>query len=415
MNIATTIALPVIPPLDPALFVDVDMFGQAIKADPTPWFRQWAGKPPFYVMHEGHPHVVICGHEQVKWAFTNPDVISAVPQKGWGTDQFDYFNGLPLIVEFDPPEHSRMRRLMAPGFTPKRVAGFQPAITALVDGLVEQVRAKGHFDMIEDFAGPLMYSLLLGGVFEFPQEVWPIFINLSNALELVATVPEGAPKPQKYLDAFNAALDYVGKLIEERRVSPRDDLIGSVIAAHDEAGALSTRELFSTLVQLFTGGLGTVIATSSNCMVRLLRNPDQLQLLRNDMSLLNSAIEECLRMDSLGNFRHRYVVKENVIDGVPIYPGMVAHMSLGCANYDPGTYPDPYRFDIRRDPREIMTFGFGPHFCPGNVLARTVIRTVIGKLLTTFPKIRFADPGETIVYGGMPTERFPLHVNLRVD
>lgn len=415
MNIATTIEMPVIPPLDPALFVDVDMFGQAIKADPTPWFRQWADKPPFYVTIEGHTHVVLCRHEHVKWALTNHDVISAVPHKGWGTDQFDYFNGLPLVLDFDPPEHSRMRRLMAPGFTPKQVNRLQPTINAMVDGLIEQVRAKGRFDMIDDFSGPLMYSLLLGGVFEFPQEDWPIFINLSNALELVATVPEGAPKPQKYLDAFNACHDYVGQLIEERRLAPKDDLIGGVIAAHDEAGKLSTEELFSTLVQLFTGGLGTVIATSTNCMNRLLRNPDQLQMLRDDMSLLNGAIEECLRVDSLGNFRHRFVVQEHVIDGVPIYPGMVAHMSLGCANFDPDVYPDPFRFDITRDPRNIMTFGYGAHFCPGNVLARSVLRTIIGKLITAFPNIRLADPDETIVYGGMPTERFPLHVNVQVD
>jgi cytochrome P450 len=94
---------------------------------------------------------------------------------------------------------------------------------------------------------------------------------------------------------------------------------------------------------------------------------------------------------------------------------MVAHMALGCANYDPEVYADPFRFDITRNPRDIMTFGFGPHFCPGNVLARSVLRTVIGTLVQTFPNIRLANPDETIVYGGMPTERFPLRVLLQVD
>ena len=416
MNSIVKIDVPVPPPLDPDLFVDVDLFGQAIKADPSALFIQWADKPPFYVKVDGHIHAVLCQHDQVQWALTHPEIISSEPQKGWGADQFDYFNGLPLVLDYDPPEHSRMRRLMAPGFTPKRIASFRTAIDTMVKELIDEMTVKGQFDLVEEFAAPLMYGLLLGGLFEFPRDVWPVLINMSNAMALVATVSEGAPKPAAYMEAYDAAYAFCGNLIEERRnAPPMDDLVGSIIKAHDDEGLLSTTELFSTLVQLFTGGLGTVIATSSNCILRLLRHPDQLQLLRDNPNLLNQAIEECLRIDSLGNFRHRFVIKDHIIDGVPIYRGMIVHLSLGAANYDPAKYPDPARFDIMRNPRDILTFGYGPHFCPGNVLARSVLRAAVGQLITRFPNLRLADPNETIVYGGMPTERFPLHVNLRVD
>ncbi|NML13177.1 cytochrome P450 [Sphingobium sp. AR-3-1] len=415
MSEMTLSTKPRIPPLDEARFLDVDLFGQELKANPAPYFTQWAKSPPFYAMVQGHAHVVISRHAQVQWALRTHDIISAVPHKGWGTDLFDYFNGLPLVVDYDPPEHSRVRRLMQPGFTPSRVAKIQPLIEGMVDELALAVAEKKTFDMVTEFAGPLMYRVLLGGVFEFDPEIWPIFINLSNALELVATVPPGAPKPAAYMEAFNAVHDFCGRLIEERRVAPKDDLVGTVIAAHDEKGSISIEELFSTLVQLFTAGLGTVTATSSNAVLRLLRHPDQLALLRADPSLLNKALEECMRIDCLGNFRHRFVVKEHVIDGTPIYPGMVAHMSLGAANYDPDKYPDPARFDITRDPRDILTFGFGPHLCPGNILARMVTRAIVGRLVFGFPHLRLAHPDDVIICGGMPTERFPTHVNLRVD
>ena len=416
MTSRVAIDIPEIPPLDPSRFVDIDLFGQQIKADPSPWFLEWAKSPPFYVTIDGRPHAVICRHEQVKWAFTEYQTISGAPQPGWGADMFDYFNGLPLLTEFNPPEHTALRRLIQPGFTPRRVALYEAGINTLVDEMIGQVTAGGSFDMIGDLAAPLMHRLLLGTVLEIPEEDWTIFTSFSDVLELVATVPPGAPKPQAYMDAYDRAYDYCARLIEQRRNQPpRDDLVGGIISAHDVNGTISTEELFSVLIQLFTAGLGTVVATLGLCILRLCRHPDQLALLQQQPELLNGAIEECLRIDSLGNFRHRFVVKDCVVDGVPLYCGMVVHISMGASNYDPDFYPDPARFDIRRDPKDISTFGHGPHFCIGNILARKVLRRVIGQLVALFPDIRLADPDTTIVYGGMPTERFPLQVQLRVD
>src|SRR5690606_30045378 len=233
MTAKAALDIPVIPPLDPARFIEVDLYSQEIKADPSPWFLQWADKPPFYVMVDGRPNAVICRHEQVKWALTDYETISAVPQPGWGAEYMDYFNGRRIVVELNPPEHTRMRRLMQPAFTPRRVSQFQQGIDDLADELIEQVATKGEFDMITEFAQPLVYRLLLGTVFEFPQKDWPILTNFSHALELVATVPAGAPKPQAYLDAYDAAMKYCGDLIEQRRLEPKDDLISSIIATHD--------------------------------------------------------------------------------------------------------------------------------------------------------------------------------------
>lgn len=416
MNAKAPVAPPEIPELDPKLFVEVDLFGQEMKANPIPRYLEWAKKPPFYVMVDGRPHAVICRHDQVKWAFSDYETISGEPHEGWGVDMFDYFNGLPILTDTNPPEHTAMRRLIQPGFTPRRVAQAEEAISNLVDEMIESVAAKGKFDMISEFTAPLMYRLLLGTVLELPEEDWHIFTQFNDSLELVATVPQGSPKPKKYMDAYNAAHDYCAKIIEGRRnAPPKDDLVGNIIKAHDVEGSLDTTELFSILMQLFTAGLGTVIATSGLCALRLCRHPDQLKKLQDDPSLLNAAIEECLRVDALGNYRHRFVVKDCEVDGTPLYRGMVVQICMGASNYDPDYYPDPEKFDITRNPKDISTFGHGTHFCAGNALARTVLRQIIGKLIKRFPNFRLTDPDATVPYGGMPTERFPLQVQLSVD
>lgn len=415
-EVKETVSPPAIPELDSSLFVDVDLFGQEMKANPIPRFVEWAKKPPFYVMVEGRPHAVICRHEQVKWAFTDYETISGVPHEGWGVDMFDYFNGLPILIQFNPPEHTALRRLIQPGFTPKRVAQYTQDIKVLVDGILDGLSEKDSFDVITELAQPLMYQLLLGYVLQLPKEDWHIFTNFNDCLELVATVPQGAPKPKKYMDAYNAAFEYCAKIIKERRNAPPvDDLVGNILKAHDDEGKLSETELFSTLMQLYTAGLGTVIASSGLCLLRLCRHPDQLKLLQDDPSLINSAIEECLRVDSLGNYLHRFVVKDCVVDGTPLYRGMVVHISMGASNYDPDYFPEPTTFDITRNPKDISTFGHGPHFCAGNVLARTVLRYTIGQIVERFPNLRLTNPDESIMYGGMPTERFPLQVKLSID
>jgi cytochrome P450 len=400
--------------LDPALIVDVDMFGQQIKADPAPLLCQWARNPPFYVVHHGRPQAVICRYQEVLGAFSDYDTFSRIPQPGWGADTFDYFNGLPTVGDIDPPEHNRLRRLMSPAFAPRRMSEVQARLEASVDALLAQIADKASFDMVSEFAQPLVRNLLLGILFEFPREDWHIFTDFSEVLGLVGTVLPGSPKPEAYVQRFNAGYAYCAAMIAARQRHPSSDLVGDIVSA-SEAGLISVRELFGTLIVLFAAGIGTTSSALSLGVLRLCRHPEQLARLRQEPQLIASAVEECLRIDTLGLFVHRYVVKDTVLGGTPIRRGMLAHLAMGAANLDPTVYAHPERFDIGRNPRNISTFGFGPHFCVGHALARTVMRTAMGRLVERFPAIRLAHPTEEIQFGGLPTERAPLKVELRID
>lgn len=406
---------PVIPALDPERFIDVDLFSPQMKADPTQIFARWAEQPPFYVTIHGRPNVVICRYKEVTDAFIDHAVFSRIPQPGWGADTFDYFNGLPTVGDVDPPEHGRLRKLMWPAFAPRRLAQVQERLEDLIDEMMEPVADAGRFDMAGEFAQPLVRRLLLGIFFDFPPEDWHIFTEFSEVLGLVGTVPPDAPKPRAYLEKFDAGYAYCKALIEQRRKNPKPDLVGDIIAAHDESGAISVDELFGALIVLFAAGIGTTSSGLALAVLRLCKHPDQLQLLRERPELINSAVEECLRIDTLGMFVHRYVVKDAVIGGTPVHRGMLAHMAMGAANLDAEAYPDPQRFDITRNPRNVATFGFGAHFCIGHALARTVMRTVIARLVRRFPNMRLAEPGFQPEFGGLPTERMPMSVPLRVD
>jgi cytochrome P450 len=147
--------VPAIPDLDPALMVEVDLFGPRIKSDPSPLFQEWARKPPFYVMVGGRPNAVICRHREVNQAFSDYETFSVETRPGWGGDPFDYFNSLPTVGDTDPPHHTRLRRLMQPAFTPRRVAQLRTGVEALTDELLEEMAARGSFDMMTEFAQPL--------------------------------------------------------------------------------------------------------------------------------------------------------------------------------------------------------------------------------------------------------------------
>jgi cytochrome P450 len=186
-------------------------------------------------------------------------------------------------------------------------------------------------------------------------------------------------------------VEYFQRVIALRRGEPKDDLISALLAAHEQDDSLSEQELLATLILLLVAGNETTTNLIGNGMLALLRNRDQLELLRDDASLAESAVEELLRFDSPVQGTGRVATEDIEVGGVTVEQGRVAFLLLGAANRDPAVFAEPDRLDITRKENRHVAFGFGIHFCLGAPLARMEAQVALPALLERFPNIELAD------------------------
>lgn len=271
----------------------------------------------------------------------------------------------------DPPDHTRLRGLVNKAFTPRVVEGLRPRIQQVVHQQLDAVARKGTFEVIEDLAYPLPV-IIISEMLGVPAEDAEKFKRWSR--ELVrgldpefALPPEELERRQATIEAFRAFFE---DLIAKRRAEPRDDLISALIAAEDQGNQLTEAELLSTCTLLLVAGHETTVNLIGNGILALLRNPDQLQLLRDDPSLIKTAVEEVLRYDPPVQFTSRRAVEDIPLSEGVLPAGTDAVLLIAGANRDPEQFADPERLDITREDNRHIAFGMGIHFCVGAPLAR---------------------------------------------
>jgi cytochrome P450 len=308
----------------------------------------------------------------------------------------------------DPPDHTRLRRLASRAFTPRSVEALRPRVVALVDDLLDRLGdgtsegaadGEGTVDVVEALAFPLPVSVI-GEMLGVPAEDRPRFRPLVRA---VTAMLELAITPEA-LDAATAASEeleaYFAALIAERRVEPRDDLMTRLIQAEDEGERLSEYELISTSILLFAAGFETTTHLIGNALLALVRNPDQLDRLRADRSLLRTAVDELLRYDSPVQITARTAYEDVLLGDERIDAGTTVLALLGAANRDPARFHDPDRLDVGRSEAPPLSFGSGIHHCLGAALARLEAQIVLDRLLDRFARIELV--------GGEPRYRDSL-------
>jgi cytochrome P450 len=299
--------------------------------------------------------------------------------------------GSLAILNLDPPDHTRLRRLVSKAFTPRRVEGLVPRVQALVDGMLDAVSARGDMDVIADLAFPLPFAVIsemLGMPDADRDQLRAWSHTLVKTLEPL-TGPEDVPE---LTAAGDAMIEHVTAAIEWKRSAPADDLLSAMIAVEEEGDRLSTPELIAQVVLLFVAGHETTVNLIGNGTLALLRHRGQLELLRDDPDLVGNAIEELLRYDSPVQFSRRITLEPLEIDGQHIEKGSFVFTMLGAANHDPAHFgSDADELDLRRrDAPHHLSFGGGIHHCLGAVLARTEARVAIGTLVRNFPHIELA-------------------------
>jgi cytochrome P450 len=300
--------------------------------------------------------------------------------------------GLRTMLVMDPPDHTRVRKLVNKAFTPKRIAALRGRIEEIVDHQLDQLAEmakSGPADLIHDLAEPLP-AIVIAELLGVPAEDHRQFRQWSS--KLIAGL--ASPKLEDRVasgDAGQQILAYLSDIIAARRREPRDDLISAMIHAQEESDALSDEELLATSNLLLLAGHETTTNLIGNGVLALLREPDELERLRADPSLLPTAVEELLRFDGPVQATVRVALEDIEIDDHLIPEGALVLVNLGAANRDPEVFEDPDRLDVGRDPNPHVSFGFATHFCMGAPMARLEAQVAVGALIGRFPKLALAD------------------------
>jgi cytochrome P450 len=299
--------------------------------------------------------------------------------------------GSRAILNIDPPDHTRIRRLAQQAFTPRRIEALVPRVEALVDSMLDAVEPDGGMDVIADLAFPLPFAViseLLGMPDHDRDELRSWSHTLVQSLEPII-VPERIPAMMEAGDHLSA---HIQEAIAWKRREPADDLLSALIAAEEEGDRLSPEELEDQVALLYVAGHETTVNLIGNGTLALLRHPDQLALLRDDPALIGNGVEELLRYDSPVQFTRRIALEELELGGQRIAAHTFVFACLGAANRDPAHFgPTAEQLDLRRrDAPHHISFGGGIHHCLGAVLARTEARVAIGALASRFPGLTLA-------------------------
>ncbi|GAA2302831.1 cytochrome P450 [Streptomyces caniferus] len=391
--------------------VDLAALGEDFTRDPHPVYAELRARGPVHRVRlpEGFEAWLVVGYEAARAALADPR-LSNDWRHAAGAGAGDPAAAPHMLIS-DPPRHTRLRRLVVKEFTPRRIEALGPRVREITDELIDAMlsRPDGRADLVEDFAFPLPAAVIceLLGV---PYADRKAFHGWSTEV----TKRSGGPQAEA---AMGELVGYLVRLLEDKGRRPGDDLLSALLRTTGEDGdRLSSDELLGMAVLLLIAGHETTAGLLSNGMLALLRHPDQLAALHADFGLLDGAVEEMLRHSGpTGTSLHRFTTAPVDLAGTLI-PGGGELVLIGNtpANHDPGRFPDPGRFDIRRAPHGHLAFGHGIHYCFGAPLARLEARTAIRALLERCPGLALDADADRLVWHHSAMMRGLPHVPVRV-
>jgi hypothetical protein len=293
------------------------------------------------------------------------------------------------IAHSDPPDHTRLRSLLNKVFTPRMVEAWRPRIETVTQELMDAMLQQDQPDIIRDIAYPLPATIIAEMIGAAPQDI-PLFrqwaADINRLFELGGRMSAAAAETAQ--NSLHTMREYILKLVDARRVTPQEDIIGRLVDAEEK---LTINELVSTCVTLFVAGHETTTNLIGNGMYLLLKHPEQMRLLQHNPALIPAAIEEILRYEPSVPRAWRIVKNDVLLHDQTINAGALIFPMLSAANRDPAYFPNPDHFDIQRDNHHPLAFGYGIHFCLGAPLARIEGAIAIAALLRRLPAMRFHD------------------------
>jgi cytochrome P450 len=354
----------------------IDLFSDEMRRNPYTMYEQMRSASPVFHAPPPFDMWMFFDYDGTKRALTDHEAFSsAVPApKNW-------------FIFFDPPQHSKLRALIAKAFTPKSITDLEPRIRSLSLEFLNKVIDRGEMDLAEDFAVPLPMTVI-AEMIGIPGADWPrykhwsdVILKLSYTMRGMEADQEAATAMSGFMAVTKEMATYLAKLIEQRRATPREDLLTRLVEAEVDGERLTQVEILGFIQLLVVAGQETTTNLINNAVLCLIENPDELARLRAAPDLLPSAIEEVLRYRSPLQWIMRTPRRDTEMHGQIIPAGQLVLAMVGSANRDPKQFPDADKFDITRHPNPHIAFGHGIHSCLGAALARMESRIALSELV----------------------------------
>ena len=296
------------------------------------------------------------------------------------------------LIDMEPPDHTRLRRLVSTAFTPRTVEGLRPRVTELVDDLVASARARGEFDLLADIIERLPVAVI-AELLGIPEADRPLLRPWSADMTLMFELARSEDDERRAVRATVEFSDYVRGIVRERRASPRADLLSELARVSEAGDRLSEDELIATAILLLNAGHEASVNGAANAWLALFRHPDALAALRAGPGLVPTAVEELLRYDTPAPMFERWVLEDIELHGVTIPRGQELALLFASANRDGAGFADPDNLVLDRSPNPHLSFGAGIHYCLGAPLARLELAILFRAILEQMPTLELvAEP-----------------------
>ncbi len=363
--------------------MDYNPLSPEVMENPYPYYAHLREQAPVYWIAPLQAWA-LSRYADVDFALRNPQIFPSSVFTAQALGDLNPTPEVPWILDMNPPDHTRLRKLVNKGFLPRLIRNLEPRVQEITRQLIASLRSRVEADLVSALSGPLP-TTVIAEMLGVEEDRLADFKRWSDDLVLGTSRPTDEAVRARVHASGAALRAYFEKLIERRRTDPGEDVLTALVRAEEEHDTLTASEILGLAVLLLLAGNETTTNLIGNAVCTLLRHPTELAKVRADRTLVPSLIEEVLRYESPVQLIPRLTAREVELEGGTIPAGATVFLLLGSANRDRRKFSEPDRFDVTRNPQDHLGFGYGIHYCLGAPLARLEGRIALESLLCDCP------------------------------
>jgi cytochrome P450 len=363
--------------------INYNPLAPAVQDDPYPYYAELRRNTPVAWV-EPLQCWAVSRYQDVDYAIKHPQLFSSAKWLGQSLGDLNPMPEIPWMLETDPPDHTRLRKLVNKAFTPRMVSLLEPRIRGIARQLLAPLQQKKDFDFVRELSGPLPV-IVIAEMLGIEPEHRVDFKRWSDNVVRASNRPTAEAERAEIQQSNSEMRAYLTDAIERRRREPREDLLTALVRAEEERQMLTADEVLAMTLLILLAGNETTTNLLGNTVLTLLAHPADLAAVRADRALVPALIEEVLRYDSPIQVVFRRMTQDVQLSGTTLAEGSAVFLLLGSANRDDRKFPDPDHFDLRRNRRDHVAFGYGIHYCLGAELARLEAKMTLETLLFECP------------------------------